>query len=491
MRARKRSIIAVGLGIFLVISMMGMITTAEATDGIIYVPAPTGIPEKDWYNIQSALDSAMPGDTIVFAAGSYYVHRPLIKDGFLGTLRGAGIDSTEIVASKSSDGALIPAFYYPDWDDWIEGGGIPNAGIYLTSLFCFSNCEGVAFTDLTLRMDTPEIAERSYAFDLDTGEFLDYIPDWYNDLAFGVLVGAEADCSTYLEHFRMIGSNDGYQFQPVSPNHGFYIEGLRSEGTGSTHIARNCEFIGMGGNAYQPTILENIQVIVEDSLFMNDYTGAMLLYCDNADVTITGCHFECMGGTGVGLWGASGHVADVSRNTMIDSAGIFVWTYPYNEYTYTPYEKCYFNFEHNEIVQRCDSEWAGVEIWNVADEYDWAELAIKSNRIHGEDTFLMGPIYTLNAHNAEITNNIITGAGIAAMYIGAASWYGAHDTGVLIQGNNVENFYVYDGFGTAQIWLGPYTSQCSVIGNPSNVFDESDDPSTPEYDGNNILIGVK
>ena len=150
------------------------------------------------------------------AAGSYYVHKPLIKDGFLGTLRGAGIDSTEIVASTSSDGDLIPAFYYPDWDNWIEGGALPGSGVYLTSLFCFSNCESIAFSDLTLRMDTPGIAERSYVFDLDTGEFLEYIPDWYNDIAFGVMVGAEAGCSTSLENFRMIGTNDGYKFQPVS-----------------------------------------------------------------------------------------------------------------------------------------------------------------------------------------------------------------------------------------------------------------------------------
>jgi hypothetical protein len=487
MRSKKRTTVALVLGVVLVFSMMGIVTIAEATDGMIYVLAPTGIPETDWYNIQTALDSAMPGDTIVFAAGKYYVHKPLVADGFLGTLKGAGMDSTEIIASKAPNGDLIPAFYYPDWDN-LFGGGV---GVYIASLFYFSNCEGLEFSDLTLRMDSAGIAEQTYYFDLESGDFIAYDEDFGNDLTFGVLVGAEADCSTYLENFRMIGANDGYQFQPVSPNHGFYIEGFSSEGTGSTHIVRNCEFIGMGSNAYQLLILENIQVVVEDSLFMNGWTGVAAMACDDAEVTITGCQFECMSGTGVMLNGASGHVADVSRNTMIDSGGVWVWTDPYNYFTYTPYERCYFNFEHNTITQRDNSEYGGFEIWNTVDDLDWAELMIKSNRIHGEDALIWGPIYTYSAHNAKITNNIITGAGYAAMYIGAVSWWGASDTGVFIQGNNVENFYVYDELGTAQIWLGLYTSQCRVIGNTNHVFDETDDPTTPEYDGNNILVGVK
>ncbi|MHA2426108.1 MAG: hypothetical protein ACXAEF_15060, partial [Candidatus Thorarchaeota archaeon] len=84
MKNRRSSVLAVAVSLSIILSLFGMFTLAAATDGTIYVADPTGIPETDWNNIQTALDNAMPGDTIVLAAGDYYIHRAFVKESFSG-----------------------------------------------------------------------------------------------------------------------------------------------------------------------------------------------------------------------------------------------------------------------------------------------------------------------------------------------------------------------------------------------------------------------
>lgn len=344
-----------------------------------------------------------------------------------------------------------------------------------------------------MTMDINDITEPTYIYDTYTEQVTFSLePYWGYNFGYANIINVLSDCDTTVERMRLVGANDGTFFQYVNPNHGWYIEGhlQDADGNGGTHVARDCEFIGMGANSYQPTILKNAEVIVESCTFIDGFQGIAAVGCDNLDITVSDSIFTNYE-TGVLLFGVTGCVADISHNTMFGSSGVYVEAWPINDYTYALHEKCYITIEHNEITQNYDSYYAGIEIWNYVDDIDWGDLVIKSNKIHSEGGTLFGPIYTYNAHDAKVTNNIITGNGLAAMYIGVGSWWGAHDIGVLLQGNCVENFNVYDGFGTAPIWLGPYTSQCRVIGNPSNVFDETDNPMTPEYDGNNILTGVK
>jgi hypothetical protein len=95
-----------------------------------------------------------------------------------------------------------------------------------------------------------------------------------------------------------------------------------------------------------------------------------------------------------------------------------------------------------------------------------------------------------------IANNQISGSGPAAMYLGVT---GLGDSGLLVKGNNVQNWRVDGGpfepdwHGIASIWLGGTTSGIVVMGsgNPrTTVLDETDDPNTLKYDGANILVGV-
>jgi hypothetical protein len=499
---RKTRLRAIIIAIALCLLPLFVGSTFARADGIIiYVDGPTGIPETDWVNIQSALDDAMPGDTVQLAAGDYYVHKPLVKDGFSGTLKGAGKDTTNIVVSKASNGDLFLAAHIDAWDGWVEFTIFPGEQFYATTLFYFGNCESIVVSDLTMIMDGEDITEFSYILEEATGDVVYVLEEeWGNNIAYAFIVDIAAGCTTTLERVSIVGANDGTHFQPVSPNHGFYITSalLSEDDNGGTHTARDCDFIGMGSNAYQLTGLRNGEVIVESCVFKDSARGMVPVFCDNMDITVTDSLFENMFHSGVMLVGASGHYADVSHNTMIDSGGIWVYTEPVNPFTYSTYEKCYFSFQHNDINLRQYGEWGGLEVWNNIDDDDWADLVFKSNNIHSEGAWLYGPIFTVNAHGAVITNNKITGSGPAAMYIGVADWVGANDRGLMIIGNNLQNWQVDGGpwapywEGIARIWLGYTTSQCTVVegNNQVNVYDEDDyDPDIYDEDGNVIYNG--
>ena len=63
------------------------------------------------------LDMASPGSTIQLASGDYYIHKPLVKETFSGSIIGAGKGVTNIIASKASNGDLFAAEQIDAWDD--------------------------------------------------------------------------------------------------------------------------------------------------------------------------------------------------------------------------------------------------------------------------------------------------------------------------------------------------------------------------------------
>jgi hypothetical protein len=113
-------------------------------------------------------------------------------------------------------------------------------------------------------------------------------------------------------------------------------------------------------------------------------------------------------------------------------------------------------------------------------------VVISHNKIHSEDSWLYGPIFSDGAmQNGLITNNIITGRGPAAMYLEIYNWYPGKAT---LRGNNLNGWETTPdpwGLGTAQIWLGPFIVNSVVIGH-GNVFDEPayDTDWNPLYDEN-------
>lgn len=52
--------------------------------------------ETDWQNINEALQNAKPGQTVQLAAGTFYLHKSIVRWGFDATLKGAGVGETII-----------------------------------------------------------------------------------------------------------------------------------------------------------------------------------------------------------------------------------------------------------------------------------------------------------------------------------------------------------------------------------------------------------
>ena len=52
--------------------------------------------QEDWFEINEALQSAGPGDTVKLAAGLFYLHKTVVRRDFHGTLKGAGKNETTV-----------------------------------------------------------------------------------------------------------------------------------------------------------------------------------------------------------------------------------------------------------------------------------------------------------------------------------------------------------------------------------------------------------
>ncbi len=102
------------------------------------------------------------------------------------------------------------------------------------------------------------------------------------------------------------------------------------------------------------------------------------------------------------------------------------------------------------------------------------EAIVSHNRIILDDTF-WGGIFGNAAQDVLVANNKISGSGLAGIYFGQ----GEPATGWTLVGNNVQGVDAV----VAPIWLGEYTSSCTVVGgsNKTNVLDEGTD---------NIITGV-
>ncbi|MHA2424329.1 MAG: right-handed parallel beta-helix repeat-containing protein, partial [Candidatus Thorarchaeota archaeon] len=396
---------------------------------------------------------------------------------------------TNIIASKASNGDLFAAEHIDAWDDWEEFSVPVGTEIHTPTIGYLGGEDYVVISDLTMVMTENDITETSVIVDSVTGDVIFDIGEYYwgNNIGYAFIIDIAPGCDTTLERVGIIGANDGTQFQPVSPNHGFYITGpqLSIADDGGTHIARDCDFIGMGSNSYQPIAMTNSEIVVESCVFRDGYSGVVPVYCDRLDVTVSENLFENMGGWAVAWWGPSGSVADISNNVILDSGGLGLETYPFNPFTYREYEKNYISFENNDVTLQQYGDYGGIEIYNNIDDDDWADLVIKNNKFHSVGQWIYGPIFTANAHNAVIRNNIMTGSGPAAMYIG---FFGTADRGLSIIGNNLEGWTVDGGpwepywHGMAAIWLEMGTSDCMVVGHAHDMV--------ADFGTNNFLVGV-
>lgn len=138
-----------------------------------------------------------------------------------------------------------------------------------------------------------------------------------------------------------------------------------------------------------------------------------------------------------------------------------------------------FVFHHNQIISEPGTSWTAFELWNAGGELGQplGNVVITNNTINVVDHYPpFEGIFSYFVDSAQVTNNRISGRGVAGIWVEP---YGTPANGWLLQGNNLNTFDAE----LAPIYLGPDTSNCTVVGGntPGNVFDEGT---------NNIIVGV-
>ena len=101
---------------------------------------------------------------------------------------------------------------------------------------------------------------------------------------------------------------------------------------------------------------------------------------------------------------------------------------------------------------------------------------VSNNDIYLDDTD-WGGIWGYGAQDVLILNNKISGTGFAGIYTGWDEWETANNWTLL--GNNVQNVDAL----VAPIWLGPGTSNCTVVGGNTKEIVRDDGTD-------NIVVGM-
>lgn len=415
---------------------------------------PTGDSTQDTANLQAAIhdDRLDVGGTMYLGPGTFLVHATIFRQAayrknegynptpFNGTIQGAGKGVTFIRSVRGPNGEPFTPIYDESTDQ------------ILPATFFIFNEEYFGIRDLTFEAES-EIADPYWYAGYYTRGLFSFVG--LGSGTYGVGNSTGTDCIDV--HFKGSLDSNGrpeipYLYEPYG-------------GNGGTHNVKSSEFenglwallkyglqagstINIGGS---PS---------EKVTFKNAYEASIVVGCA-----------DC--------------IVNISYIETKDAPGLQLWALPKNTYSRV-------SMTQNNINPVTNSWWAGAEIWGWAGEVN---AEISNNKIHSEGSFLYGPIFTEGVQNGVITNNIITGWGPAAIYLGVESWLPGK---VTLVGNNLQNWETTGpnpwGFTAAPIWLGPFVTDSIVVGgsNKVNIFDEPvyDTSWNPLYDeeGNPLTI---
>jgi hypothetical protein len=453
----KTLAIFVGACMVLTLCMVGLTVTADASD-YVYVDAPTGNPLLDYAAIQGALDAMSPGDTIVLAPGVYTIYKTLVKVGFHGAIIGAGIDETMIKAVNGPSGEFL-ASHNPVFDD-TSGEGSED---YETAFFLFGSPEKkLEVSDLTLYIDELTYVERCYTtFPVDPTY---YWPNPGYKMWSAIEVTLAQGCDTSFDSVRVTGV-PGLGWAG-SPRNGISIW----YSSGGKHTLSNSILENIGTFAYGPYQCDSAKVVVESNQFIDCQRGIQSFYSYGMNIGISGNTFAGLAWPGIYNMYLEGSHMTVSRNHFEACRG-GIWTYTIPGY---PQVGSNFIFSHNNIDVQDGADFAGIEVWDTSEAK--SHFVINHNNIH-QESFLApySGICTNGVHDAVIANNVITGSGPAAMFIG--TWLeGVYDVGVKIINNDVQGFLLTAGlwhdYETGNVvdtdpfghyYLGPYSRYCILV----------------------------
>lgn len=448
-------------GVFCLVSYFALVTSALAQT-INYVPAPTGTPEIDWQNIQNGLDAMGPGETLQLAAGTYKIHRSLVFENWNGSLIGAGPDqsATIIEVSKATNGDLFTVIYEPYFDD----RDFPGARYFGTPVFYVYNAQGLfRISNLTVKVTEIGVAEKSYVLDSNSGVIAWFIDVWDNNnqaLIAGPL-GAEVD--VVIENSSFLGSRGEQEWG--QPNHGIQLSGDFFDTVGD-YTVRNSDFDGISTVVVNPIAMHDSNIVIENNTFTDSVAPIALWNNSGCTANILNNQATNVGWSSVMIFdnvnvSSPTHPCHVTVSGLVthDGAGVYAENW-------SPWVPLTLVVSGNEINQRSNSDYAGIEAWG-----DGINLLAEQNRIHGEDAALWGPIYTNGLNNAVISNNQITGRGPAAIYIGVGFWGLGGDSGMTVTDNDVLGFRIHQlpalaGLGAplAHYWIGAGTQNNLIEG---------------------------
>jgi len=410
---------------------------------------PTGDSTLDTENLQAALlDSRLDtGGTLYLGPGTFMIHRFIGRqdisdpsdpsysiDLFNGTIQGAGKGVTILRGVRGPGGVSFEPLHY-------ELPGFASDDHTLLGLVqVYLGVKDLTFdSEATLVDPNNANGNRGLINYLGTGSF---------EISLNELIGTDVT----NVHFK--GSLDS----AGDPETSHLFQQWGDEG--GVHNITNSEFENSSNGALQFFDLANATINIGGS--------------PNDSVTIINAFLG-----GVQFGGCRNCTVNVSHLKTHDSAGVYFWPGWSNTYST-------ITVTHSEIRTKPDSSYAGIELWGRSGDIS---VLIEKNKIHNEDSFLWGPIFSDGAiQSGLIANNKITGRGPAAMYLEIDSW---REGSVAIVGNNLNGWVTTADpwwLGTKPIWLGPFVVDSLVVGgyNHMNVFDEPayDTSWNPLYDEN-------
>ncbi len=459
--------------------VVGPITEGETGQlekrGSGFAIAPSGdlTGETDWNNIMNAFQQAMaagPGHTVILKSGRFYIDKPVMVSGFNGTFAGAGKNATIIEPTRGPNDEGFGTVYIDAWDNL----GFPGSKQYGTPLLYFPDPEGyVRISDMTLQVTALNIAQDWGVYDGNGNLVIG--PD--NDIMEGITIFLGSDCNTSIERVKLVGiprsvPND---YHYASPEVGFRVAGrMEWEGympasavwPGGTHVLKGCEFSTVGTASYLTAGLGYANILVgggrfEKNQFADGYMGVCPWGLNGCNVIIRYNEFDNMHWENICL-----------SNTPYDA--------PHGALSR-------ILITHNNLSNVSD------DVSGIFLEDDWEafegesrtlKIMVMNNQIQlASNTPDYGGIgiFSIGLRDAMLANNTMTGSGYAGIY----SIFTEESKFAL---NDVQNVQA----ANAPIYLGYETNNCIVIGTDLNtsVMDWSDDPATPQYDGNNTLIDI-
>lgn len=467
------------LGFILMVVPVAPIVAHATSDTFWVWPSGDESGETDWSNIMAAFDQAVasgPGSTVQFAAGDFYVHRPIQVANFSGTVRGQGKELTRLHTAPDRLFGLLeyPLPPIPTYMELYLDGNWPadqTADITVSdfSFYIDGPSEPWGSHNPSNRFNNTNVVDvrgihRGY-LDPDHANFeLTHLNATFRHLKAVADTGPQylVFGSSILNNFQAWGEWV-VQLDPATNT----ILGRWVKPITGTYIFEDIE---MYNSTYSSAVIGVRDSTVriggseKNGIIARGTTTAFELY-NISNSTVEVSYLDASGGDG-GVYLLQGGEAAWGN----DLGELVPETLP---------EPSSFVFHNNRISSESGGWYTAFELWNAGGELGQplGNVVITNNTINvvNHEPPFEG-VFSYFVEKAQVTNNKITGRGIAGIWVEP---FGTPATDWLLQGNNLSTFVAE----LASIYLGPGTGNCTVVGGNTreNVFDEGTD---------NILVGV-